>query len=147
MAIHFAPNGKYLASAIKGGTVHIWNVSTGKLVHTLVFEHSSIGVESEWEPNRYLSMGVAIQWLPDSLKIFSKVRSTFISTYYRQSYPDFISEGDPTIEINKSFWTEIHSFESETLEQKQERVYRFIERAAQADAKQGKSTSSSCVIN
>ena len=147
VAIHFAPNGKYLASAIKGGTVHIWNVSTGKLVHTLVFEHSSIGVESEWEPNRYLSMGVAIQWLPDSLKIFSKVGSTYISTYYRQSYPDFISEGDPTIEINKSFWTEIHSFESETLEQKQERVYRFIERAAQADAKQGKSTSSSCVIN
>ena len=78
---------------------------------------------------------------------FSKVRSTFISTYYRQSYPDFISEGDPPIELNKSFWTEIHSFESETLEQKQERVYRFIERAAQADAKQGKSTSSSCVIN
>ena len=131
--INFSPDGRYLIAIYfrkydEEAIVNIWNVSSGNLVKVLPCTVSSLidKIERYIAIHSFFSDGeIAVQWSPDSLRIF-------------------LRESDHN---NKDCWINIHTWEGETFEQKQERVYRFIERAAQADAKQGKSTSSSCVIN
>ena len=133
VAICFAPNNRYLASASSDGMICIWNVSNGKLVYKELTD-SIIGKRS------------IITWLPDSLKIASEVATEY--KIYAESYGlhGSVNRTD-TGQTRTTLWVQFHTWESETFEQKKERVYRFIQRAVQADTKQAKAQSSSCVIN
>ena len=147
--IDFSPNNRYLASTSIDGKINIWDISTGKLIQTLVFENPSIDFVKN-----FILLGtifkkpeileIRISWLPKGLKFYLRQELRYTEKVYERSGPyDNIRERDAT-----KTWEKYYICESETFEQKQERVYRLIQRAAIAAAKQTKSEPSrSCIIN
>ena len=145
--IDFSPDSRYLASASSDGKINTWDVSTGKLIQTLVLGNSwiidyikdNIRHTSAW---RRETLGNHISWLPDGLKV--RIDQNLRYTY--KVYEDRGANPTSTEKDSSETLRTYYIYEHETFEQKQERVYRFIQRVALADAQQEK-RKSSCVIN
>ena len=151
--IKFSPDGKYLASISVADNdncinkeISIWNTATGDLLHIL---HNRAANKINFSPDGRYLMGIHFREYHDIEIIVNiwNIPSGNLAKVLPYSLRNFSGEIDDYNRGIKDCWENINTWEGKTFEEKKEGVYRFIQRAAQADTKQAKAQSSSCVIN